>query len=129
MSGGVGNTGVRVLLVEDDVWLADLEADVLRKAGYEVVVAHNAPEAIDTVDTFKPECIVLDVLLAGSTAFALLHELQTYTDTAQVPVVLCTNLADQFDTRKVASYGVRRVVDKTTMHPSDIVAAVKAVVA
>lgn len=117
----------KVLLIEDDVWLAELEAGVLHKASYEVAVAHHAPAAIELVDEFKPDVIVSDVLLAGSTVFALLHELQSYDDTHQLPVVLCTNLADQFDVKTLQQYGIRRIVDKSTMHPSDIIAAVKVV--
>lgn len=117
----------KVLLVEDDAWLAELEASVLAKAGYEVQVAPHAPAAIELVDTFQPEVIVLDVLLAGSTAFALLNELQSYSDTGLVPVVLCTNIADQFDGNRLKEYGVKRVVDKTTMHPDDLIAAVRSV--
>lgn len=116
-----------ILLVEDDAWLAENEAAVLQKAGYDVVVAPHAPAAIALVDEKLPDAIVLDVLLAGSTAFALLNELQSYGDTGQIPVVLCTNLAEQLDAKKLAEYGVRRIVDKTTMHPSDIVTALKAV--
>lgn len=119
----------KVLLVEDDIWLAELEAGVLEKAGFEVSVANHAPAAIELVDSFKPQVIVLDVLLAGSTAFALLHELQSYDDTNRVPVVLCTNLAEQFDQKRLDAYGVKRVIDKSVMHPSDIVTAVKAVTA
>ncbi|MFZ1301570.1 MAG: response regulator [Candidatus Microsaccharimonas sp.] len=117
----------KVLLVEDDAWLAELEAGVLVAAGYQVEVAPHAPAAIDLVDSFHPEVIVLDVLLAGSTAFALLNELQSYSDTGMVPVILCTNIADQFDAHKLKEYGVKRVVDKTTMHPDDLVAAVRSV--
>ncbi|MDB5163181.1 MAG: response regulator BaeR [Candidatus Saccharibacteria bacterium] len=118
----------RVLLVEDDAWLAEVEAGVLTGAGFEVQVAPHAPAAIDLVDSFQPEVIVLDVLLAGSTAFALLNELQSYSDTAMVPIILCTNIADQFDAAKLKEYGVNRVVDKTTMHPDDLIAAVRSVV-
>ena len=117
----------KVLLVEDDAWLAELEASVLVGAGYEVQIAPHAPAAIDLVDSFKPDIIVLDVLLAGSTAFALLNELQSYSDTGIVPVVLCTNIADQFDAKKLKEYGIYKVVDKTTMHPNDLVAAVKSI--
>lgn len=119
----------KVLLVEDDVWLAELEASVLSKEGYEVQVAHHAPAAIELVDVFKPDVMILDVLLAGSTSFALLHELQTYQDTKHTPIILCTNLADQFTKEQLEQYGVQRVVNKTTMHPSDLVVAVKAVLA
>ena len=117
----------RVLLVEDDHWLAELEQRVVEKAGFTVSHAEHGYAAIELVDSFKPEVIVLDVLLAGSTAFALLHELQSYTDTAQVPVILCTNLADQLSKEKLQEYGVKRVVDKSTMHPDDLVAAVRSV--
>lgn len=119
----------KVLLVEDDAWLGELEASVLGDAGYEVTVAPHAMAAIELIDSTKPEVIILDVLLGGLTAFALLHELQTYEDTSRIPIVLCTNLADQFDKKQLEGYGVKRVVDKSTMHPSDIVAAVKAVLA
>lgn len=119
----------KVLIVEDDTWLAEHETSVLRQAGFTVEGAPHAMTAIEQVDHFKPDVIVLDVLLGGSTGFALLHELQSYSDTHRIPVVLCTNLAEQFDTKQLALYGVKRIVDKTTMHPSDIVAAVKAVLA
>ena len=118
----------RVLLVEDDAWLAEVEASVISDAGFEVLIAPHAPAAIELVDSFHPEVIVLDVLLAGSTAFALLNELQSYSDTGVVPVILCTNIADQFDAKKLKEYGIKKVVDKTTMHPSDLVAAIRGVV-
>lgn len=117
----------QVLLVEDDRWLAELEQRVLEKAGYSVTHAEHGYAAIDLVDSVKPDCIVLDVLLGGSTAFALLNELQSYADTAAVPIILCTNLADQLRKEVLAQYGVRRVVDKSTMHPDDLVAAVRSV--
>lgn len=119
----------RVLLVEDDAWLADIEARVLKKAGYEVVIAPHALAAIDHIDIAAPDIIVLDVLLAGSTAFSLLNELQSHDDTKAVPIILCTNLAEQFDGGKLKEYGIKRVVNKSTMHPGDLVVAVKAVLA
>lgn len=119
----------KVLLVEDDAWLAEMEVRVLEQAGYEVVHAPHALSAIDYIDETPPDVIVLDVLLAGSTAFSLLNELQSHDDTKDVPVILCTNLAEQFNDGKLKEYGVKRVVDKTTMHPNDLVVAVKAVLA
>jgi DNA-binding response OmpR family regulator len=118
----------KVLLVEDDHWLAEMEASVLVKAGYEVEIAPHALAAIELVDTFMPDLIILDVLLAGSTGFAFLNELQSHGDTKEIPVVLCTNLAEQFSDTQLDLYGVKRVVDKSTMYPSDLVVAVRAVI-
>lgn len=118
----------KVLLIEDDIWLSELLAGVLDRAGYDVSTVTSAIVAVDSVDDESPDVIVADVLLSGSTIFPLLHELQTYQDTSAIPVVLCTNIADQFTKDELASYGVRRVVDKSTMEPSDVIAAVKAVI-
>lgn len=117
----------RVLLVEDDGWLAELEADVLRKAGYEVTHVTNGEAAIDAVDSVKPDVLVIDMLLTGTTALTLLHELQSYPDTKAIPVILCTNLADGLSVDDLKAYGIKQVIDKTTMHPDDLAAAVRKV--
>lgn len=117
----------RVLLVEDDPWLAELEVTILTQAGYEVIHAPHAPSAIAKIDENQADIIILDVLLTGSTAFALLHELQSYGDTKQVPVILCTNMAESLRLDDLKTYGVRRIVDKTTMQLDDLPAAIRSV--
>lgn len=118
----------RIVVVEDDVWLSEHYLRVLRREGYEVYHAPHAITAIEVIDQAKPHAILLDVLLAGTTALALLHELQSHADLADIPVVLATNLADQIDIEDVKSYGVKRILDKATMHPEDIAAAVRGAV-
>ena len=118
----------KVLIIEDDRWLADSHCAVLKKAGYDAEASPNPLDAMDVIDARPPDVLVLDVLLGGATAFSLLNELQSHTDTKAIPVVLCTNIAEQLTETPLEAYGVKRIVDKATMHPKDIVAAVKAVV-
>ena len=82
---------------------------------------------MDAIDSDRPDVIVLDVLLAGPNAFTLLHELQSHTDLANIPVILCTNSADQLAEEDVMAYGVQQVLNKATMVPGDLIAAVKKV--
>ena len=117
----------RVLLVEDDPWLAELEAGILIAAGYVVEHAPHAPSAIAKIDEQQPDIIILDVLLTGSTAFALLHELQSYADTKTVPVILCTNMAESLKRGGGGGGGGGRMVDKTTMQLDDLPAAIRSV--
>ena len=115
----------RVVVVEDDEWLTEHYLRVLRRAGYETYHAPHAISAIDVIDDVRPDAVLLDVLLTGTTALALLHELRSHADLANIPIVLATNLADQIDLQDVTSYGVKRILDKATMHPDDIVAAIR----
>jgi CheY-like chemotaxis protein len=118
----------RIVIVEDDDWLAEYYTRVLRRENYEVHHALHAISAITVIDEVQPDVIMLDVLLTGTTALALLHELQSHADLAHIPVVLATNIADQIQLEDVKSYGVKRIIDKATMHPADIVAAIRGAV-
>lgn len=114
-----------VLLVDDEAWLTERMADVLKKSGYDVTIAPNAVDAVQQIDTRRPDILLLDMFMPGPNGIVLLHELQSYTDTATIPVVLCTNNASDMVLEQFAPYGVRRILDKTAMEPSDIVAAVR----
>ena len=55
----------RVLVVDDEVDLAELVAEYLRKAGLEVAVRHDGTEAVVAVRDFAPDVLVLDLGLPG----------------------------------------------------------------
>jgi CheY-like chemotaxis protein len=116
-----------ILIIDDDPWAAEQHARVLEKSGYTTTVSPHAIAAIGAVDDVHPDAIILDVLLTGSTAFTLLHELQSYGDTGNIPVILCTNVAADIAIENVRPYGVRRILDKATMAPDDVVVAVRSV--
>lgn len=120
-------SGQTILIIEDDAWLAEQQARVLEKAGYKTSISSQAEAAINAVDDVQPDAIILDLLLGGSTAFALMHELQSYGDTGAIPIVLCTNLASEVQLENLKPYGVRRILDKTIMEPTDVVTAVRSV--
>lgn len=118
----------KVVIVEDDVWLAEYYQRVLKREGYETYHAAHAIDAIDVIDDVKPDVVLLDVLLTGTTALALIHELKSHSDLATIPVVLATNLADQIRLADVAGYGVKRILNKADMEPADIVASIRGAV-
>ncbi len=117
----------KVLIVDDDRWLAEQQVRTLKQAGFKAAVSPHALAAIEDIDNFKPDVIILDVLLPGSTGFALMHELQSHSDISRIPIILCTSLAGDVSLDNLKPYGVRRLLDKSTMQPDDIVAAVRSV--
>jgi len=117
----------KVLIVDDDRWLAEQQVHTLTKAGFRVEVSPHAIAAIGDIDSFHPDAIILDILLPVSTGFTLMHELQSHGDMSKIPIILCTSLAGDMSLDNLKPYGVRRLLDKATMHPDDIVAAVRSV--
>ncbi len=116
----------KVLIVDDDTWLADSYRLVLVRDGWEVAVATSAAEAINLIDDFHPKVVLLDVMLPASSAPALLNELQSHSDLATLPVILCSSLnLDEHRLSDLRHYGVKEVIDKTKTTPEAIVRAVE----
>lgn len=116
---------IMIELIEDDVLLARQFVAALERENYAVHYSRYGDEAMAAIDQNLPDVIILDILLPSTTGFTLLHELQSYDDTRSIPVILCTSVAVEI--KEVAAYGVRRIIDKTTMHSGDLIAAIKAV--
>jgi two-component system OmpR family response regulator len=60
---------VRVLVVDDYAPIADLVAALLCNHGYDARAAYSANEALRAMDDFKPQAVVLDVILADVDGF------------------------------------------------------------
>ena len=105
----------RVLLIEDDLWLSDSYRAVLDD--YEVETAVSSQDAMDMIESYDYDLVIADVMLERGLVIDLLHELQSYDDTAKLPIVLCTSLAQRIKLDDVRAYGVVAVLDKTTLTP------------
>ena len=116
-----------VLLIEDDVWLAELYMRTLKGAGCTVRHATDGVAGIRAMDESIPDVVILDIFLPGPNGLVLLHEMQSYSDLSTLPVIVCTNSTAAFPSRALAAYGVKGILDKSEMQPSDLVAAVRRV--
>ena len=119
----------RVLVVESEPWLSEHFERILVKQGFAVASVSNAYAAIDKINESQPEVIVMGLLLNGADGLALLHELQSYVDTAKVPVIICSDRANELSLQELKPYGVERLLDTGTMKPDDLPAALRSVLA
>ncbi|MDP2622578.1 MAG: response regulator transcription factor [Actinomycetota bacterium] len=71
---------VRILVVDDEVALADIVASYLRREGFEVTVAHDGRAAIDLVREKPPDVVLLDVMLPGIDGFEVCRQIRSHSD-------------------------------------------------
>lgn len=121
------SSGQRVVIIDDDQWLVDSYERTLQAAGYVTQYAENTLQAISLIDSFQPHVIILDLFMPGPNGIVLLHELRSHSDLARIPVVLISNAAADLPADALQAYGVLQVLDKTTMQPGDVLAAVRKV--
>jgi two-component system OmpR family response regulator len=77
-----------VLIVDDDPYITDLVATALRYEGFEAATASQGREALSLVDAFRPELIVLDVMLPDLEGFEVQRRLVD--SGRRVPVLFLT---------------------------------------
>ncbi len=78
----------RVLVVDDEDSITDLVSTALRYVGFEVAVAANGRQALERAATFRPELVVLDVMLPDLDGFEVVRRLRA--DGMRVPIVFLT---------------------------------------
>jgi DNA-binding response OmpR family regulator len=115
-----------ILILDEDPWLLDHYRRIIEKEGYTVQSASTGEDAIEMIDNSPPSALCMNLSLGASSAIALLHELQSYVDTARIPVIAFTDLLD-LSTENLEPYGVRKLLYTATMRPSDILNSIKSV--
>jgi DNA-binding response OmpR family regulator len=115
----------KILIIEDEPWLAEGYAVVLRGAGFKCQHVRTAHDAIDAIDDFGPHLLLLDMFLPHVNGLQLLHELKSYPDLMKVPIILCSAVDLRFNKKELEQYGVREFIKKSQMTPHRLVGSVK----
>ena len=119
----------KILLVEDDVWLAELYQMVLSSTHREVIIAGTAVEALKVLDDHERiDLIILDMFLPEHNGIEFLHEAASYTDTNVVPVIVLSSVSQSdlgMSEARWHEYGVVQYLYKPKTKPQDLLAAVK----
>ena len=80
----------RVMVVDDDPDIIDYFSSFLEDNGYSVGSAQSAAAALSVVDEFKPDVVLIDVLMPGKSGLDLLVTLRRSARWAEVPLVVVT---------------------------------------
>jgi two-component system phosphate regulon response regulator PhoB len=87
----------RILVVEDELAIAELIAINLRHAGHEVAIAVDAEQAINEVDAVLPDLVVLDWMLPGQSGLTLARRWRADPRTQSLPVIMLTARGEESD--------------------------------
>jgi two-component system alkaline phosphatase synthesis response regulator PhoP len=112
----------KILVIDDEPTIVNLVQAYLKPEGYEVFTATDGPSGLKAVRAFKPDLIVLDVMLPGMDGLELLSRLRRE---SQVYVILLTARTEETDKIVGLSVGADDYVTKP-FSPRELVARVKA---
>ncbi len=116
----------RVLIVEDEVDIADLVMFNLQRAGYEVLKAHDGIAGAETAIRERPDLIVLDLMLPGRDGYSVFREVRRDARTSHIPVIMLTARAQTEDRIQGLEAGADDYLTKP-FSPKELVLRVNAI--
>jgi PAS domain S-box-containing protein len=104
--------GPRILLVEDIQANRDCIGDYLASKGFQLQFAANGSEALERVDTWKPDIIVTDIQMSGMDGFEAIRQLRAKPQLLNTPIMALTALAMEGDSQRCLAAGATHYMSK-----------------
>ena len=112
----------RILIVEDELDLANIIKDYLVKELYEVEICTEGDKAIEIFDKFKPSLVILDLMLPGMNGYEICQNIRIK---STIPILILSAKIDEFDKVKGLNLGADDYITKP-FRPRELLARVNA---
>ncbi len=112
----------KILIIEDEVAIADLEKDYLELSGFEVAIEHAGDTGLERALNEKFDLVVLDLMLPGMDGFEVCKKIREEQD---IPILMVSAKKDDIDKIRGLGLGADDYMTKP-FSPSELVARVKA---
>ena len=80
----------KVLVVDDEPEITEIVESFLTEAGYKVAIANSGTDAIKRAKEFKPDVILLDIMMPGTDGYSVCQQLKKDPHFANTPVIFLT---------------------------------------
>ena len=115
----------KILVVEDDKFLMSTYRLKLQAADFETKFASNGEEALEILNNFKPDLILLDLIMPIKDGFSTLEEIKANPVLSKIPVVVASNLGQPEDISKSKKLGALDYIVKRDVTLSDLINKIK----
>ena len=116
---------MKILVVDDDLVLADVVSFTLRRAGFEVIMAHDGQQALDRWENDTPDLIVLDLNLPKLDGLTVCRRIRAQADTT--PIIILSVRSEEDDVVEGLRIGADDYVVKP-FSPRQLVARAEALI-
>jgi twitching motility two-component system response regulator PilH len=106
-----------ILIVDDSPTDRQFLSELLAKNGFQVTTAENADEALAKAKQFKPDLVLMDVVMPGQSGFQATRALSKDEATKQIPVIICTSKSQETDKAWGMKQGARDYIVKPVKAP------------
>ncbi|MCT7956001.1 response regulator transcription factor [Laspinema palackyanum] len=113
-----------VLIVDDSATAREMLSSILQNVGMKVIEARDGVEAQEKIVDSPPDIVVLDIIMPRMNGYDLCRWLKKTPTGQNIPVLMCSSKAEQFD----RYWGIKQGADAylaKPFHPSELIETVK----
>lgn len=115
----------KILLVEDDDALANVYLTRLQAEGFDVKRVPNGEDALSTVLQYRPDLILLDVMMPKVSGFDVLDILRNTPETTNIKVIMLTALNQEGDKTRANQLGADDYLVKSQVVIADVIERIR----
>ena len=121
--------GAKVLWVEDDKFLRNMIDQRLAPTGADLVSVTDGAKALETIKSYIPDIIMLDLLMPNVDGFEILKLMKSDDSVKHIPVLVLSNLGQKEEVERCKKLGAEDFIIKATIGLDDIIPRIRAVLA
>lgn len=115
----------KIVLADDEKFIAIAYKDGLTRAGYDVTVAQDGEEALEKIQSEKPDLILLDLIMPKKNGFEVLKAVKADPELKDIPVVILSNLSQVTDETEARQLGALNFLVKANLSLQDLLDHIK----
>jgi CheY-like chemotaxis protein len=120
---------MRILLVDDDIFLRDMYATKFTESGDTVVTAQSGQEALQKIESDTFDVVIMDMVMPAMTGLELLQALKDLPTAATMKKIVLSNQGEESDIQAANKLGADGYIIKAACIPSEVVTKVHALLA
>lgn len=120
------NTGKTILIIEDSEPAIIQLTEILKEEGYKHEIARSGAEALEIVNTIKPDGIILDLMMPGMDGFQVLEEIRKAPEISKIPVLILTaKYLSNVELKRLTENNIHQLIQKGDITKSDLLNCIR----
>lgn len=126
MKNNKNKSSKKIIIIEDELILAEALKERLTNSGYDIFVAYNGEDGLDRIKKNKPDLLILDILLPGINGYDVMRKLQE--EKIDIPILVVSNSGQPVEIEKSREMGVIDFIVKVDFSLEDVERKVKGII-
>lgn len=115
----------KILIIEDDQIVANIYRNKFSIEGFQVEIAHDGAAGLDTIRAFRPDAVVLDLMLPKMTGVDLMKKVRTETEFQKLPIIVFSNTYLTNMVQEAWKAGATKCLSKANCSPKQLLDVVR----